>query len=153
MNMKNEEVENMLSRIQTPDTEKIVQPPELKIPLLSYKKSSKAGLWLLLLPLIFAVTLFLKTQLGVQAGYLDLVRKFFAAIDDNPVLTYLIPLIFIGLPLTAMIINALAICHFQQNKNAKELLITIKYRPLNIAIFLFSFALLVFFLLPDKLAF
>jgi hypothetical protein len=151
--MKNEDVENMLTRMQMPETEKIMQPRELKIPFLSYKKSSKAGLWLLLLPLTFAVTLFLKTGLGLNSGYLDLVRRFFAAIDDNAALTYLIPLIFIGLPLIAMIINAMAICHFQQNKTAKELLITIKYRPLNIAIFLFSFALLVFFLLPDKLAF
>ncbi|MGB8195111.1 MAG: hypothetical protein WCF67_24460 [Chitinophagaceae bacterium] len=151
--MKNEDVENMLTHMQMPDTEKIMQPRELKIPFLSYKKSSKAGLWLLLVPLIFAVTLLLKTELGLNAAYLDFVRRFFAAIDDNPVLTYLIPVIFIGLPLAAMIINALAICHFQQNKKAKELLITIKYRPVNIAIFLFSFALLVFFLLPDKLAF
>src|SRR5215212_3722901 len=147
--MKNEDVENMLTRLQMPEPEKIMQPRELKIPLLSYRKSSKVGLWLLLLPLTFAATLILKTGLGVQSGYLDLVRKFFAAIDDNVVLTYLIPLIFIGIPLFAMIINLLAICHFKQDKKAKELIVTVKYRPLNIAIFLLSFAVLVFFLLPD----
>ena len=151
--MKNEEVENMLNRMQMPEPEKILQPRELKIQLLSYRKSSKAGLWLLLVPVTFALTLILKTELGVQSGYLDVVRKFFAFIDDNVVLTYLIPLIFIGLPLMAMIINALAICHFHKNQQAKELIITVKYRPFNIAIFLFAFAVLVFFLLPDKLAF
>src|SRR5690349_6091943 len=103
--MKNDDVENILNSLQLPEPEKVMQPRELKIPLLSYKKSSKAGLWLLLLPLIFAITLFLKTELGMQSGYLDLVRRFFAAIDENAVLTYLIPLIFIGLPLLAMIIN------------------------------------------------
>ena|SRR5688572_3916100 len=151
--MKKEDVENMLNRMQMPEPEKIMQPRELKIPLLSYRKSSKAGLWLLLVPLTFAFTLFLKTELGVQSAYVDLLRKFFDFIDNNVVLTYLIPLIFIGLPLTAMIINALAICHFQKNQKAKELIITVKYRPLNIVIFLISFAVLVFFLLPDKLAF
>jgi hypothetical protein len=151
--MKNEDVENILNQMQMPEPEKIMQPRELKIPLLSYRKSSKAGLWLLLLPLTFAFTLFLKTELGLQWGYLDLLRKFFSFIDNNVVLTYLIPLIFVGLPLIAMIINALAICHFQKNKNAKELIVTVKFRPLNIAIFLISFALLVFFLLPDKLSF
>ncbi|HYD92215.1 MAG TPA: hypothetical protein VEA37_12100 [Flavobacterium sp.] len=151
--MKNEEIEDMLSRVQMPEPEKIMQPRELKIPLLSYKRSSKAGLWLLLLPLTFAITVFLKMELGVQSRYLDLVRQFFSFIDDNVVLTYLIPLIFVGLPLIAMIINGLAICHFQQNKKAKELIVTVKYRPLNIAIFLLSFALLVFFLLPDRLSF
>lgn len=150
--MKNEEVENMLNSIEVPEPENIMQHSGLKIPLLSYKKSSKAGLWLLLLPLIVAVTVVLKT-FGVQAGYINLVRKLFAAIDNNVVLTYLIPVIFVGLPLFAMIINLLSFCHFQQNNKTKELIITIKYRALNIAIFLISFAILIFFLLPDKLSF
>lgn len=151
--MKNEDVENMLNRMPVPEPENIMQHRELKIPLLSYRRSSKAGLWLLLLPLAGAVSVVLKTALGNQSGYVNFVQKFFAAIDNNVVLTYLIPLIFIGLPLTAMIINVLAFCHFQQNNKTRELIITIKYRPLNIAIFLISFAVLIFFLLPDKLAF
>ena len=151
--MKNEDVENMLNSMQIPEPENIMQHRELKIPLLSYKKSSKAGLWLLLLPLTVAATVVLKTAFGVQSGYINLVRKFFAAIDNNVVLTYLIPLIFVGLPLIAMIMNMLAFCHFQQNNKTKELVVTIKYRTLNIAIFLISFAILIFFLLPDKLSF
>ena len=151
--MKKDEVENMLNRMEMPQPENVVSYKELKIPLLSYKKSSKAGLWLLVVPLVVALTVFLKTELGINAAYLNVVQKFFAAIDNNKVLTYLIPVIFVGLPLLAMIINFLAICHFQRNRKLKELIITIKYRPLNIAIFLFSFALLIFFLLPDKLAF
>ena len=151
--MKNEDFENKLSNMQVPQPENILQHPELKIPLMSYKKSSKAGLWLLLLPITFAMVVILKTELGLQSALLNMVQQFFGAIDDNPVLTYLIPVIFAGLPLVAMIINFLAICHFQQNKKAKELIMTIKYRPLNIAVFLVSFAVLIFFLLPDKLSF
>ena len=67
--MKNEDVENMLDRLQTPEPEKIMQHRELKMPLLSYKKSSRAGLWLLLLPLMFVISVFLKMILGVQSGY------------------------------------------------------------------------------------
>lgn len=151
--MKKDEVENMLNDLDLPQPEKIVHTGDLKIPLLSYKRSSKAGLWLLVLPLTFAIAVVLRTELGISSGYINFLHKLFAAIDNNNVLTYLIPVIFIGLPLLAMILNFLAICHFQRNRKMKELLITIKYRPLNIAIFLFSFALLIFFLLPDKLAF
>ena len=143
----------MLNQMQTPEPENIMAQPELKIPFLSYRKSSRAGLWLLLVPLIFIITVFLKLILGAQSGYLDIVRKFFSAIDNNVVLTYLIPVIFVGLPFVAMIINFLAICHFQQNKKSKELIVTIKYRPLNIFIFLLSFAVLIYFLLPDRLSF
>ena len=151
--MNKDDVENMLDRMQTPEPEKVIRHPELKIPLMSYKKSSKAGLWLLLLPLTFALALILKLELNIESRFLTFLSKFFSFIDDNVVLTYLIPLIFIGLPLVAMIINLLAICHFQKNSKSRELIITIKYRPLNIVIFLLSFAVLIFFLLPDKLAF
>ena len=151
--MKNEDFENMLTKMQIPEPENIMQHREIKIPLLSYRRSSKAGLWLLLIPFIVALTIFLKVELGVQSGYLDIVRKFFSFINNNAILTYLIPLIFVGLPLIAMIINVMAICHFHKNKQAKELIITVKYRPLNIVITLISFAILIFFLLPDKLSF
>jgi hypothetical protein len=151
--MKTEEVENILNSLQVPEPEKVMERGELKIPLLSYRKSSKAGLWLLLLPLTVAVTVFLKTELALQSGYINFIQKFFAAIDNHVVLTYLIPLLFIGLPLLAMSINVLAIFHFQNNRKTKELIITIKHRPLNIAIILISTAVLIFFLLPDKLSF
>ena len=151
--MKKEDVDKMLSGMDLPDPEKIKHQQELKIPLLSFKRSSKAGLWLLVVPVIFAITVILKYELGIFSSFLDIIQSFFAAIDRNKFLTYLIPVIFTGLPLLAMIINLLAFCHFTLIKEKKELLVTIKYRPLNIAVFLFSFAIFTFFLLPDKLSF
>jgi hypothetical protein len=151
--MKNEDVEKLLNSMQVPAPEKIIQHSDLKIPLLSYKKSSKAGLWLLVVPLTVAVIVMLKTVFGLQSNYIRRVREFFAAIDDNVVLTFLIPILFVGLPLIVMVMNFLAICHFQRNKKTKELIITIKYRTFNIALFFISFAILIFFLIPDNLSF
>jgi len=151
--MKKEDVDKMLSGMDLPDPENIQHQQELKIPLLSFKKSSRAGLWLLVLPMIVAITVILKYELGIFSSFLDLIRSFFAAIDKNQFLTILIPVIFIGLPLTAMIINLLAFCHFTFVKEKKELLVTVKYRPFNIAVFLFAFAIIVYFLLPDRLSF
>ncbi len=151
--MKKEDVDKMLSGMDLPDPENIQHQQELKIPLLSFKKSSRAGLWLLVLPMIVAITVILKYELGIFSSFLDLIRSFFAAIDKNQFLTFLIPVIFIGLPLTAMIINLLAFCHFTFVKEKKELLVTVKYRPFNIAVFLFAFAIIVYFLLPDRLSF
>jgi len=151
--MKKEDVDKMLSGMDLPDPENIQHQQELKIPLLSFKKSSRAGLWLLVLPMIVTITVILKYELGIFSSFLDLIRSFFAAIDKNQFLTFLIPVIFIGLPLTAMIINLLAFCHFTFVKEKKELLVTVKYRPFNIAVFLFAFAIIVYFLLPDRLSF
>jgi len=149
--MKNDEIENMLKGMDLPDPENIKHQQEFKIPLLSYKRSSKAGLWLLLLPVIFALTLILKYQLGLFSSLLDPVTNFYKIIEQNAVLTYLIPVILIGLPLLAMVINFLSFFHFLYDSDKKELIITIKYRPVNITIFLFCFALLVFFFSPDAL--
>jgi hypothetical protein len=151
--MKTEDVENMLKNIQVPEPGNVMLQKELKIPLLRYKKSSRAGLWLLLVPMVVAIATILKSEAGIQSKYIAFVREIFAAINDNVLLTYLIPLIFIGLPLVAMVINFLAICHFKNDVKSKELIITIKRRPLNIVLFLVSLGVLIFFLLPDKLAF
>ncbi|MDB5209959.1 MAG: hypothetical protein JWQ30_786 [Sediminibacterium sp.] len=151
--MKNEDVESLLNRIQIPEPENIIQHSDLKIPLLSYKKSSKAGLWLLPVPLTVAVIVVLKTVFGLQSDYIKRVREFFAAIDKNDVLTFLIPIIFVLLPLIVMVMNLLAFCHFQRNKKTKELVVTVKYRIFNIVLFFISFAILLFFLTPDNLSF
>ena len=151
--MKNDDVESMLSGINPPKPEQITHQEELKIPLLRYKRSSKAGLWLLVLPLIVAVTSLLKHELAVSWTFVNGMGRLIAAVDGNPVLTFLIPVIVLGLPCTAMVINLFAFSHFALVKERRELLITIKYRPVNIGIFLFSFAILVFFFMPDVLAF
>lgn len=151
--MKKEDVEKMLSGINPPKPEQITHQEELKIPLLSYRRSSKAGLWLLILPVIAALTYILKHELAVSSTILNGIGSFIAAVDGNPVLTYLIPVILVGLPSAAMIINLLAFFHFTLVRERKELLVTIKFRPVNIGVFLFSFAILVFFLLPDRMSF
>lgn len=142
---------NMFNGMGLPDPGSMEHQQELKIPLLSYKRSSRAGLWLLTLPLVFAFTVLLKYQLRISSPVFNIVESFFGYVNSNRVLTYLIPVIFTGLPLFAMIINLLAFCHFAVVKAKRELLVTIKWRWLNIAIFLSSFAVLVYFLLPDNM--
>lgn len=151
MDMNKDEVDEMLSKLDVPRPEHLKHPQELKMPLLSYKKSSRAGLWLLTVPLTFVLIVFLKYRIGIASSLLSSVERFFVMIADHPVLTYLIPVIFVGLPLVAMVVNFLAICHFTYNKETRELHVTIKYRPLNIVVFLLSFAVLAYAFLPDAL--
>lgn len=151
--MKDDDIESMLDGINPPKTEQITHQEELKIPLLRYKRSSKAGLLLLILPLIVALISLLKRELGLSSPLLKSIGGLIAAVDGNPVLTVLIPLVVLGLPFAAIIMNMLAFSHFAYVRERKELLITLKYRPLNIGVVLFAFALLLFFFLPDVLSF
>jgi hypothetical protein len=93
----------------------------------------------------------LKYQLGIPSSVLNVIEGLFNYVAGNKFLTYLIPVLFVGLPLLAMIINLLSFCHFAQMEGRKGLIVTIKYRPLNIAVFLFSFAALVYAFTPDSL--
>jgi hypothetical protein len=149
--MKSNNDDNLFKGMSLPDPGKLEHQQELKIPLLSFQRSSRAGLWLLTLPILFAVTVLLKYRLNFSSPVFDSIESFFKYIDSNPVLTYLIPVIFAGLPLLAMTINLLAFCHFASVKGRGELLITIKYRWFNIAVFFFSFAVLVYYILPDNM--
>jgi hypothetical protein len=149
--MKEDDNDDMFAGVDLPDPGAMSHQQELKIPLLSYKRSSWAGLWLLALPLVFAFAVVLKLRFGISSAVQDAIEAFFTYVSGNSILTYLIPVIFVGLPLLAMITNLLAFSHCGYAKTRRELLVTIKYRPLNIAMFLLSFAVLVYFLLPDAL--
>ena len=151
--MKKDDIDSMLERVDPPKPERIAHQEELKLSLLRYRRSSKVGLWLLVLPVIVGITHVLKQELALSSGFLDGIRGVLAAIDSHPVFTVLIPIIFFGLPCAAMILNFLAVSHFALEKERKELLVTIRYRFVNIAVFLISFAVLVFFLLPDMMSF
>ncbi|MBK7143529.1 MAG: hypothetical protein IPH75_15805 [bacterium] len=149
--MKKPEDESPFNGIRVPQVEGVEHQQELKIPLLRYRKSSRAGLWLLAVPIVFALTVVLKYELGVSFPGFDYLHDFFDYVSANQFLTILIPIIFVGLPLLAMTMNFLAICHFASAKGKNELLITIKWRPVNLAIFLLSFAVLIYYVLPDNL--
>ncbi len=149
--MKKEEVDSLLSKLDVPHPEHLEHPQELKMPLLGYKKSSRAGLWLLALPVTFLLAAYLKYRVGAVSSAVDAFERVFDSIADHAVLTYLIPLIFVGLPLLVMAINLLAICHFSSDRDTKALVVTIKFRPLNIVVFLIAFAVLVYAFLPDAL--
>ena len=149
--MKQSDDDNPLDGIDLPRPENLGHKQELKIPLLSYKRSSRIGLWLLVLPLTYAITVLLKYGFVLPSSVFDSIEQGFKYVSGNAVLTYLIPIIFVGLPLLAMIINLLAFCHFAPLEGSKGLQVTIKYRPVNIAIFLFSFAVLAYAFTPDSM--
>lgn len=151
--MKKEDIETKLGALDVPAIGPITHQQELKIPLLSYKKSSRMGLWLLVLPVTVAIIVFLKHELGIGSPFLDSIKHYLGAVDSNPLSTYLIPLVLVGFPLLTMTLNLIAICHFAHQREKSEFLITIKIRLLNILLFFLSFVVFVYFLLPDRLSF
>jgi hypothetical protein len=60
---------------------------------------------------------------------------------------WVLPLLFIGLPVIGIFINLLAITHFYINKANKELIISIQYRFKNFIVLIISLIFLVSFLI------
>lgn len=148
--MNNDEVDDMLTNLSTPSPDAAAPQRELKIPLLSYRRSSRDGWRLLALPLVLVAAVLLKRS-GAPLPGLDALLGLYAAVEEHAVLTYLVPVIFLLLPLASMVITLLSFCHIARPAGTSELVITLKYRPAALLVFLFSLALLAYVLTPDAL--
>lgn len=151
--MNRKDLDTRLSGMDVPDPGRPPHQQDLKIPLLSYRRSARAGWVLLALPGVVALLSLLKHSFGMLSPVQDGVGRILAGIEGHPVLTYLIPVLFVGLPFVTLVINLLAICHVACVRDRGELQVTVKLRPLNIALCLGSIAVLVLVFLPDALSF
>jgi len=119
----------------------------LKITLLNAKRSAGIGVVLVLAPCLFLTGIFLTRFLGIAFPLFSAVEDWMSR-KDNPVwLKVLIPSLLVGGPLIALAFNLLAILHFEVNKEARELIVTIKYKWFNVIISLLCLVILVIFFL------
>ncbi len=145
--MENKKFEEQLENLQTPQVNDIRHQQSLKVNLLNARKSSRIGIVFITLPCLFLFGVFMKYFLGVQFPVFTALEDAMANLDKTPFLKWISPVLLVGLPLLAIIINTLAITHFYRDKQRKELLITIKYRLLNISILIISICIVAIFIL------
>lgn len=145
--MENDSFEKKLKEISIPDTGKINPPAELKMTLLSAKKTTAIGIWLIAIPVYFLFCVFMKYYLHINLHVFDIIIDTMASIDRQSGFHYLSPLLLVGLPLLNVLLNSLAITHFNYIKINKELSISIKIKWKNIFLITISLAIAGIFLL------
>jgi len=145
--MENIEFEKQLQNLKIPQTEPLSHQQLLKITLLNARKSSQIGLLFVLVPCLFLVGILIKYYLGVDFKLFSRLEEVMVSFDRIPYLTWIFPFLLIGLPLISIIINSLSIIHFYWERVRKELVITIKFKLINIAIIVISAAIIAVFLL------
>jgi hypothetical protein len=96
----------------------------------------------LVVPMIFFACVVTDKLLPVNWGPLDNFGNWMAIMDKQPPTKWLTPLLFVVLPAIGAVANLLAIMHFSYDKLAKELLVAIKIKWLNIALAIISIAFL-----------
>jgi len=88
-----------------------------------------------------------KYLLGIDFKIFSSLEEEMATLDKISYLKWLSPLLLVGLPLAGIGINLLAIAHFYWDKLKKELIITVKYRLVNILLLLLSIGIVGIFIL------
>jgi hypothetical protein len=131
------EKEDLIKKLQEMDKPNFVNEQhraELKMTLLNASKSAKAGVLLVVLPLLFLTGVFLKYLLHIHLPSFTRLEDWMAEEDKVIFYRVLIAILLIGAPLLGLGLNLLAIVHMVRNREADEIIITIKLRWINILV-------------------
>ena len=135
--------EDKMENLNTPNTDFVKHQEILKIGMMNSSKSARIGIVFILIPMLLIVIAYLKIKLLIHWDFFTRLNQYVSNQNQTSVFSWISHIIFIGLPILAIIINLLAITHFYIDKQNKELTITIRYRLKNLIVLLLSVALLV----------
>ena len=135
--------EHKMENLNTPNTDFVKHQEILKIGMMNARKSARIGIVFILTPMVLIVLAYLKIRLLINWDFFNRLQQFVSNQNQSSVLSWVLHIIFIGLPILAIIINLLAITHFYVDKQNKELTITIRYRFKNLIVLLISAVLVV----------
>jgi hypothetical protein len=144
-NMENDEFSEKLQKMHKPEIESGTHQVQLKITLLNAKRSGRIGLILVILPCLFLVGVFVKYFLHINLPSFSALEDWMSKKEQSPLIKVLLPLLLVGGPLLALIFNLLSILHFNLDKKANELIITVKLKWFNIIVLLICLLILLSF--------
>ena len=145
--MDNDEFSKKLQKMHKPEIESPTHQVQLKITLLNAKRSARIGLILVILPCLFLAAVLIKYFLHINLPSFSALEEWMSEKDQNVIIKILFPLLLIGAPILALVLNLLSILHFSFDKKLKELIITVKLKWFNIILSLICLLILFSFFL------
>ena len=137
--------EKKMENLKTPETEFVKHQETLKIGLMNAKKSSRIGLVFILVPALFVLIAYIKLQFIMSIDFPATFQGILHKTDHASWLRWVVPLVFLVLPLLAAITNLLAVSHFMVDKKTKEVFITVQYRLKNLIVLIISLVIILSF--------
>lgn len=131
--MNEEELIKKLEECRPIEVSSEAHRKQLKLTLVSARRSSWIGFFLVALPCLFMLGVILKYYLGLTIPAFSGIEEGMAQIDRT-LFRFVPPLILVGGPVVALGLNLLAIMHFQLDAVRRELQVTVKLRVLNLLI-------------------
>jgi len=137
--------EKKLGSLKTPGTDNVKHQENLKIGLMNAQKSSKIGLVFIIVPALFILVAYIKLQFIMSVDFPATFQGILHKTDNASWLRWVVPAVFLVLPMLAAIINILAVSHFSIDKKSKEVNITVQYRLKNLIVLIISIAIILSF--------
>jgi len=145
--MEEKEFISKMDNLKKPDFSSQYPDRNLKLAIISAKKSATMGLWFLAVPCYFLLMMLMKYYFKVNLHIIDIFEDFVASIDRSSGTKFITPLFFIGLPIAGIVINLLSIMFFEYDKQKKQINISVKIKLLNILLVIISLAVVLIFML------
>lgn len=145
--MEKDDFRKRIEQLKKPEIGELEHMKILKLTLLNARKSAVLGIWLVIIPCYFLFCVVMLHYFNINLRLFEAMEDLIAGFDHTPGLKFLGPLLLVGLPIVAFIINALAIMHFYFDKSAYEINITIKIKWLNLIIMFASLCIVCILLL------
>jgi hypothetical protein len=131
-----------MEKLKKPEVNAGASQKQIKLAVLNAKRSAAWGIWFLIIPIFFfscvAIKYFLHWNWGVAGNFLD----WMADVDKSTAFPIVSILLFIILPGIGAVVNLLAVLHFIYDKLTRELVVTIKFKWLNIILAIISVAII-----------
>ncbi len=144
--MDEKEFMSQMENLKKPEIQVSASQRQIRLALLSTKKTAWWGVWILMIPIFFFCCVAIKYLFGWNWGVSNNFIEWMAKLDQQKSTGWITPALFVLLPGISAIINLLAIMHFTYDKLVNQLIVTIKLRWLNIILALVSIAVIAFVL-------
>ena len=140
--MEEDDFLKKMENLKKPEVSAEASRRQIKFVLLNAKKSATWGIWFLIVPVFFfccvAIKYLLHWNWNIAGRFLD----WMADLDKSISFPVVSILLFIVLPAVGAVMNLLAIMHFGYNRDAKELVVTIRIRWVNITLAMMCIAVI-----------
>ena len=138
--MEEKDFLHKMENLKKPEVNADASRRQIRIAITNAKKSAAWGIWLLVIPFLFLVSVTIKEYFKWDWGVSNTITEWIGDIDRNVPLAG--PVLFLLFPAIAAVVNLLAIKHFVYDRSTKELVITLKIKWLNIILVLISMAII-----------
>lgn len=129
-----------MENLKKPEINADASRRQIRLTILNARKSAAWGIWFLVVPFLFLLSVTIKEFLGWDWGVANTIEEWIGSMDRSARWTG--PVLFLLLPKIALLLNLLAIVHFMYDKVSKELIVTIKMKWFNIIIVLISIVIM-----------